>query len=81
MGTCRVCGCTENQACYSHNHGTCWWVEPDLCSHCAEPVIVAELFDTLGEDGGTLEEWTLWTKRARTALERAASADPQVFEV
>lgn len=29
---CRVCGCTENNAC----EGGCSWVEPDLCSACAE---------------------------------------------
>ncbi len=27
---CRVCGCTENNAC----DGSCWWVEHDLCSNC-----------------------------------------------
>jgi len=29
---CRVCGCTELCACPEG----CWWVEPDLCSSCAE---------------------------------------------
>jgi hypothetical protein len=29
---CRVCGCTDDNAC----PGSCWWVEPDLCSVCAE---------------------------------------------
>jgi hypothetical protein len=29
---CRVCGCTQNNAC----PGGCSWVEPDLCSSCAE---------------------------------------------
>lgn len=29
---CRVCGCTQNNAC----PGGCYWVEPDLCSACAE---------------------------------------------
>lgn len=28
---CRVCGCTDDQACV----GGCYWVEPDLCSQCA----------------------------------------------
>lgn len=32
---CRVCGCTETRACFNKEHGPCWWVEPDLCSHCA----------------------------------------------
>lgn len=30
--TCRVCGCTDNHAC----PGGCYWVEPDLCSRCAD---------------------------------------------
>ena len=29
---CRVCGCTQHNAC----PGGCYWVEPDLCSACAE---------------------------------------------
>lgn len=29
---CRVCGCTDDNAC----QGGCWWVEPDLCSACAD---------------------------------------------
>ncbi len=29
---CRVCGCTDDMAC----PGGCYWVEPDLCSRCAE---------------------------------------------
>ncbi|MDD3230486.1 MAG: hypothetical protein PHE09_14900 [Oscillospiraceae bacterium] len=29
---CRVCGCTWDHAC----PGGCYWVEPDLCSKCAE---------------------------------------------
>ncbi len=32
--TCRKCGCTDNRAC----PGGCWWVEPDLCSACANTV-------------------------------------------
>ncbi|MEA4895782.1 MAG: hypothetical protein VB064_11040 [Oscillospiraceae bacterium] len=31
---CRVCGCTEDNAC----PGGCCWVEPDLCSTCAEQI-------------------------------------------
>lgn len=33
--TCRVCGCTDSTACYHPVEGNCWWVEEDLCSHCA----------------------------------------------
>ncbi|PZP64216.1 MAG: hypothetical protein DI597_00965 [Pseudoxanthomonas spadix] len=29
---CRVCGCTETNAC----EGGCWWVEYDLCSACEQ---------------------------------------------
>lgn len=31
---CRVCGCTEDNAC----EGGCYWVEEDLCSKCAEKI-------------------------------------------
>jgi len=31
MQTCRVCGCTDENACA----GGCAWFEPDLCSLCA----------------------------------------------
>ena len=31
--TCRVCGCTDLQAC----PGGCCWVQPDLCSACDPP--------------------------------------------
>ena len=34
--TCRVCGCWEYGACWDDERGVCWWVEPDLCSHCEE---------------------------------------------
>lgn len=30
---CRVCGCSENDACET-GEGPCSWVEPDLCSAC-----------------------------------------------
>lgn len=35
-GVCRVCGCTEENPCHHPHFGNCWWVEPSLCSHCAE---------------------------------------------
>lgn len=31
---CRVCGCTEDNACVKGLHGACYWVEADLCSEC-----------------------------------------------
>lgn len=30
--TCRVCGCTQYNAC----DGGCWWVQDDLCSECID---------------------------------------------
>jgi len=35
VGLCRVCGCTDDDAC--GEHVTCHWVEPDLCSACEAP--------------------------------------------
>lgn len=35
IAVCRVCGCTEDDACETPN-GTCFWLESDLCSACAE---------------------------------------------
>ena len=37
---CRKCGCTETRPCVD-GHGPCWWVEVDLCSHCADPAAAA----------------------------------------
>lgn len=37
-GVCRVCGCTDDNACFHPKHGSCHWVDDDhtLCSHCAD---------------------------------------------
>jgi hypothetical protein len=35
-GVCRECGCTEERACVDDAGASCFWVEPDLCSACAE---------------------------------------------
>jgi len=35
-GVCRVCGCTNQHACWDPvTERPCHWVEPDLCSVCA----------------------------------------------
>ena len=34
MPVCRECGCWDLAACVGDFVGPCWWVEPDLCSHC-----------------------------------------------
>ena len=31
---CRVCGCTESNACVDDENGPCSWAEPDLCTSC-----------------------------------------------
>ena len=32
---CRICRCWDLDACWNEDLGACWWVKPDLCSHCA----------------------------------------------
>lgn len=44
--TCRVCGCTEFNACQP----PCWWVEDDLCSACDDDPVRAEEEDLIDED-------------------------------
>ena len=31
---CRVCGCSDDDACFHPSLGNCWCMERDLCSHC-----------------------------------------------
>jgi hypothetical protein len=91
LAHCRICGCTDEHACLDDEVGPCWWLEPDLCSHCGEPAIVAAEYDRLvlrvSEDGAivlretNLRGFALWTRKARTALGRASTVDPQAFEV
>ena len=38
-GVCRVCGCTEDNACETAEGDPCHWAEPDLCSACVEDEI------------------------------------------
>ena len=35
---CRVCGCTEDNACLHPNGRPCSWAGPDLCSVCAASI-------------------------------------------
>ncbi len=37
-GTCKICGCTEDAACYHPEFGLCFWIDEthELCSHCVE---------------------------------------------
>lgn len=31
---CSKCGCSDDDACVHPEHGHCWWVAENLCSHC-----------------------------------------------
>lgn len=35
---CRICGCTDDDCrqCFEKTGKPCYWIEPDLCSACAE---------------------------------------------
>lgn len=42
LHTCKVCGCTDDDACFNLEGQTCTWVAPNLCSACFDkPLIVA----------------------------------------
>lgn len=43
MWACRVCGCTDNECsqCVEATGQPCHWVEPDLCSRCADEIYAA----------------------------------------
>jgi ParB/RepB/Spo0J family partition protein len=40
--TCRECGCTDDKPCETGEGEPCSWVEPDLCSACADKMQDAE---------------------------------------
>jgi len=37
-GTCKICGCTDDNPCVHPDFGSCFWVDKthELCSHCIE---------------------------------------------
>lgn len=44
--TCRLCGCTETNACYDEERGACGWAAPGVCTHCADSIaLLGELLD------------------------------------
>ena len=53
--TCRQCGCTDNAACWP----ACHWVEPDLCSSCADAGGVRPRFDDAYDLAAAYERVTL----------------------
>jgi hypothetical protein len=57
-GTCRVCGCTDQDCsrCIDRTGGRCWWVKADLCSACEPDPI--EAGGALTQDiAGKTAEW------------------------
>lgn len=42
VNTCRICGCTDADACVDDDGWPCSWVEPDLCSSCLEEMSIAK---------------------------------------
>lgn len=46
---CRICGCTDNNACLDPDLGiTCGWAEPDLCTFCAAAIASDDEFLAAG---------------------------------
>lgn len=50
--SCRVCGCTNDNACADEDGNGCSWAEPDLCSECVGKEDVSSKI----EGGGDAEE-------------------------
>lgn len=48
---CRDCGCTDASACETPS-GACHWVEPDLCSDCANTASLNAAIQRLGVAAG-----------------------------
>lgn len=70
--TCRVCGCTEDNAC----EGGCSWVEEDLCSSCADKDDSEESEDGEVEDG----EEAIEQNKVSPVKEEKASVKPTKYE-
>jgi len=39
---CGICGCTDEDACIDEGGWPCWWVQPDLCSECAQKMALGQ---------------------------------------
>jgi hypothetical protein len=64
MRRCRICGCTDSNACITED-GPCCWIWEDLCSACDyfpdgddddEPQPMVELFSEV-ESNAFLRNW------------------------
>jgi hypothetical protein len=66
---CRVCGCSEYDACWHELLGACWWVQPDLCSHCAKGLRVQRDSEIAADMDAAEEEYQ---RRQRDRARRRA---------
>jgi|GEM_PF-2692277 len=57
--TCKICGCTDDQACIHPIYGNCYWSGPNLCSNCkhypAEAIPYRQAQQTPLEKGDRIE--------------------------
>jgi len=70
---CRVCGCTEHDACLHPGGRPCAWVGADLCSVCA--ATIATIMQAVGCGGGAAER--LLRDLIRIETERTGMAAPE----
>jgi hypothetical protein len=68
---CRVCGCTETDACFP----PCAWVpgEPDLCDNCGDTVQVLLGWESGARRGNVTALLREFRERMAAKLRRAAS--------
>lgn len=75
-GTCKNCGCTDNNACVVPGEENCHWVneEHDLCSHC-----VTAFLSVKGRLIGTLHSKQEWINRVPDILPRLPKHESLLF--
>lgn len=69
---CRVCGCSNNDACVIPGAGPCWWVTPNLCSFCADPAAVLYFLGELRRRNllvNLAPPIAMWVKRAESVMQ------------
>jgi len=72
-GVCRVCGCTDAQAC----PGGCHWVEPDLCSVCKDKPAAKQ--KKIGKDDRCLDR-NCWNKKRQAYIDRRKDSLQKEYE-
>jgi hypothetical protein len=71
--SCRICGCTDNDAC----EGGCHWIGPDLCSTCEDKAAELEAMARAEPDGGAIPcEIGLFVHCAQCIRERPPGISP-----